>query len=161
MPFRIFLSYNSNDLIHATAVRDYFGRIPNTTVYFAEEDLRAGSLATNITPQIQNCNMFMVLISRNSQNSAWVQQEIGIARGSNKIILPLLLDTESRPLGTISEYRYYPIHDLHTWNTNLNSLYAYITNLATQQTNSEQFGNAILSLAAVAGLGLLLFGGDR
>ncbi len=54
--------------------------------YVAERDLQLGkSLPAKIENAIRNCDCFVVFLTHGGASSAWVNQEIGLARGCGKL----------------------------------------------------------------------------
>jgi hypothetical protein len=87
---QIFLSHNMRDrewgewLLRSAAAH---GIKP----YLAEHDVQAGSpLASKIEKAIDDSVAVIVLITDNSVNSAYVQQEVGYARKAKKLIIPVV-----------------------------------------------------------------------
>jgi TIR domain len=98
-------------LSHATADRDHVALVQRQiealgiTVYLAEHDPKPGtSIAAKVERALERCHVVVVLITTNSVNSAYVQQEVGLARAHGKPILPIV-DTSVDPssLGMLSE----------------------------------------------------------
>jgi TIR domain-containing protein len=52
------------------------------------------------------CDLFVLLWSKNAMASEWVNQEIGIAHGNHKQILPFVLEQGLSLPGFIKELRY-------------------------------------------------------
>ncbi|WP_461480701.1 toll/interleukin-1 receptor domain-containing protein [Porticoccus sp.] len=63
-----------------------------------------------ITRAIEDCDLFVVLWSKNAEASGWVSQEVGRAGALKKTILPLVL-TEGLSLpGFLSNLKYIPVY---------------------------------------------------
>lgn len=59
--------------------------------YLAEHDVKPGGvLASKIEKAIDDSAAVVVLITDNSVNSAYVQQEVGYARKAKKLIIPVV-----------------------------------------------------------------------
>ena len=88
----IFISYSKKDLIYAEKLINalvHEGFIPWVDV----EGLGAGThWRTRLEKQIVSCDAYLVLISRNSEASKWVKEELDVAQACNKPIFPLRLD---------------------------------------------------------------------
>jgi TIR domain-containing protein len=87
---QIFLSHNTRDrkwcewLMRSAAAH---GIKP----YLAEHDVQAGGvLASKIERAIDESAAMIVLITNNSVNSGYVQQEVGYARKAKKLIIPVV-----------------------------------------------------------------------
>ena len=146
MTYNIFVSYSSKDAEIAKKVQKYFGQIQGTSVFLAENELIIGSLSQAIIQFIRQSDLFLVLYSRNSHSSTYVQQEIGVALGNNKIIIPILLDAEAKPDAMIGNVQYLSIYDEQKRNEQLPRLYSYIV----QQTQRKAGNTALLGLGALA-----------
>lgn len=106
MAYKVFVSYSTNDF----PIVEYVRRIlssPEVEVFIAEYSVPPGSpLDQSILQAIQTCDMFVLLWSRNSKASDWVPQEIGVARGQNKTILPIVLEPGLQLPAFISNLKY-------------------------------------------------------
>ena len=68
------------------------------------------SLSAEIIDAIKNCNLFILLWSKNSKESEWVPQEIGIATSEKKPILPVVLQPDISLTGFIKEQKYISVY---------------------------------------------------
>ena len=64
------------------------------------------NLGSKISQAIAECDLFVVLWSKNAQDSDWVSQEIGRAGALNKNILPLVLTEGMNLPGFICNLKY-------------------------------------------------------
>ncbi len=87
---KIFLSHSSKD-------EKWINRIVSSVetlginVYTAERDPQPGKiLANKIESEIEICDAFVVFLTRDASFSPYVNQEIGIAKGKKKLIIPLV-----------------------------------------------------------------------
>jgi hypothetical protein len=147
MAFNIFLSHSNNDIQSASAISQYFKRMPNVDVFLAEENVVAGNLADGITSRIKACDIFMVLYSKNSHNSQYVQNEIGVAKGTGKDMLILSLD-DTKPTAMLQGYTYYPLYSPDV--ANLPTIYKYI-----KQKEKEKASVELLIIGGAALLGFV------
>src|SRR3989338_5919444 len=97
MGYNVFISYSTKDSEIVRTFYDYFVQIQGTNVFLSETKLIVGLLSEALVTQIKNCDLFIICYSKNSQNSNYVQQEIGVAKGSNRKILPICLDQDAKP----------------------------------------------------------------
>jgi len=81
---------------HSTRDRAIVDKIKETLhandvqAYIAEDSPEPGRpLADKIRENILGCDLFIVILTMNGKRSKFVQQEIGIAVGGNKHIIPL------------------------------------------------------------------------
>ncbi len=152
MAYKVFISYSTKDF----AVVDYVKNLlasPMIEVFVAEYSVYPStSLSNSIVEAIKGCDLFVLLWSRNSGSSEWVPQEIGVACGASRTILPIVLEPEPSLPGFIRELKYLAAYqnpeDSLAW------LQQYVQACAQQQ---QQAANA-MSLLAVSGLILLLLG---
>nr|VFK54758.1 MAG: TIR domain-containing protein [Candidatus Kentron sp. TUN]VFK59592.1 MAG: TIR domain-containing protein [Candidatus Kentron sp. TUN] len=115
MKFKVFISYSTHDLKQIELLREQIARTP-IEVFIARDSIPPSQeLTSRIKSEIQECDLFIVLWSRNAKDSEWISQEIGQASAYDKTILPLVLDEELEPPGFISGLKCLPIfEDLET-----------------------------------------------
>lgn len=95
----VFFSYDSDDSSVVNTIKDGIeGRAQGEIdVYTYEDDLQPGeSISRKAKSRIKEADIFLVLITQNSQNSAWVQQEVGFAEGRIQIV-PILVEAPETP----------------------------------------------------------------
>lgn len=110
MAYKVFISYSTNDFPIVEHVRRLLTN-PAVEVFIAEYSVGPGSqLNDTIVTAIKKCDLFVLLWSRNSKFSEYVPQEIGIARGDNKPILPIVLEDGLQLPGFIKELKYLPAY---------------------------------------------------
>lgn len=86
----VFLSHSSKDAGHVRLVTSQISSM-GIKVYLAEHDPKPGGLlADKIDDAIERCSAFVVLITPNSLESNIVQHEIGIARGRQVPMVPIV-----------------------------------------------------------------------
>ncbi|MHB9026867.1 MAG: toll/interleukin-1 receptor domain-containing protein [Armatimonadota bacterium] len=87
-PYRVFVSYSSNDTDRVEMVRQHL-----TALGAEPMELPPGmEFADEIKLRIAYAHLFIVLLTSASKESPWVHQEIGYALGQNIPVLPLALD---------------------------------------------------------------------
>ena len=110
MPYKVFISYSTKDIEKLNHVRNTLQESA-IEVFAAEYNLDPGeSLSETIIAAIRNCDIFILLWSTNSKESEWVPQEIGIAKSSNRKILPIVLEPDIALPGFISNLKYLNAH---------------------------------------------------
>lgn len=90
----VFVSYSSKDRI---IVNQIVGMIEEMGIscWKAPECIPAGSsYAREIPKAIAGCEVFLLMLSKTSQDSIWVEKEIDNAITNRKTIIPLALDDE-------------------------------------------------------------------
>jgi len=110
MAFNVFISYSTKDLPLVERVRTLL-QDSSVKVFVAEHSVEPGeSLRDKILAAIEVCDLFLLLWSRNSDESRWVQQEVGVATSSGKTILPILLDGDLAMPGLLGDTKYLRAH---------------------------------------------------
>lgn len=110
MAYKVFISYSTKDFPLVEHVRNLLQH-SSIEVFIAEYSVAPGqSLPAEIISAIKNCNLFILLWSRNSKESEWVPQEIGIAISEKKPILPAVLEPDISLPGFISNLKYLPVY---------------------------------------------------
>lgn len=150
MAFNIFISYSLKDLEIARQLQNYLSRIQGTSTFLSESSLIIGQLSEALITKIIECDLFIVLYSKNSQNSNYVHEEIGVAKGNNKIIIPILLDAEAKPDAMLQGISYLSIYDEEKRNAQIPRLYNYIVQESQKKNNSQ-------TLLALGFIGLLVY----
>lgn len=90
----IFISYSSKDV---TEVNEVINMLKDASISYwkAPEMIPVGSnYAKEIPRVISECDIFLLIISRESQKSIWVEKEIDFAINNRKTIVPLNLTNE-------------------------------------------------------------------
>lgn len=91
MAFKLFVSYSTRDLTEVEQLRLQLKDTP-IEVFVAEHSIEPSQeLAPAIASAIEECDLFVLLWSKNTKDSDWVSQEVGRAHALKKTILPLLL----------------------------------------------------------------------
>lgn len=101
---QVFLSHAAQDSEHVAIVRRQIEAL-GVDVYMAEHDPKPGaSIAAKVEQALAECHVFVVLITTASISSAYVQQEIGLARAFGKPIFPIVdKAVDKTALGILSE----------------------------------------------------------
>jgi hypothetical protein len=99
--------------------------------------------------------VFILFYSGAAVKSNYVQQEIGVARSNNKIIIPILLDS-NKPTGMLEGINYLNFYDPSKQQTEMGRLYNFID----RSVHSKK-KNQILTVLGLLGLGYLLMRGGE
>ncbi len=75
---RIFLSHSDKDREAAIKVHDFLAK-QGIKVWFSKKRIHAGSWIKEIGRALKQCNVFLLLLSRFSVKSKWVQRELDYA----------------------------------------------------------------------------------
>lgn len=154
--FNIFISYSTNDSDKIQSLVNQISTIQGVKIFFAERSIMPGSLVNEtIIKQIKNSDIFLVFYSESAIKSNYVQQEIGVAKSNNKIIIPILLDS-NKPTGMLEGVNYLNFHDPSKQLTEINRLYNFI--VRNVQSKKQRQALTVLGLL---GLGYLLLRSDE
>ena len=148
--FKIFASYSTKDIEKIKPILNNLLQIQGVKIFFADADLKPGDIISQrITQNIIASDIFLVFYSISTQQSPYVQQEIGVALGQNKIIIPLLLD-KTKPTGMLANIHYLDLSDEQMRLSEFTRLYNFIVN--NKQTKDR---NQLLGGLALVGIGIL------
>ena len=104
--YRVFVSYSSKDMSIVEQVRTALQGV-GAEPFVAEHDIAPGeSLRTSIITAIERADAFVLLWSGASSRAEWVRQEVGIATGMNRLIIPVLLSPEARLPSFLADTKY-------------------------------------------------------
>ena len=152
---KIFISYNTDDIEKIRPIVDNLSTIQDTNIFFADKTINPGeNISQVIIDNIKNSDIFLVFFSKSAVNSNYVQQEIGVAKSNNKIIIPILLDS-TNPTGMLVGVNYLNFYDPSKQLTELNRLYKFII----QNVESMKKGQMLKTLGLLA-IGYLLLRSD-
>ena len=133
-------------------------------VYLAEHDPKPGtSIAYKVEEALTRCAAVVVLITSTSVNSAYVQQEIGLARAHRKVIVPIIEKGVDRSrLGLLSEVEWLeldlsaPAEAMANVTVSLQPLVLGQLAPAQVSVNTTPPQPDLVSVLVIFGLGLLL-----
>lgn len=107
MAYDVFISYSSKNLRVVNALRKTLHRPSITHVFAAEYSvLPSQSLNDKIEQAIRVCDLFVLLWSHHARTSDYVPQEIGIAIGCHRTILPVVMEANVPVPAFISKLKY-------------------------------------------------------
>jgi len=110
MAYRVFVSYSTRDLDRATQLQDLITRAGGAP-YVAEYSTTPGAaLPAALLRAIKDCDLFLLLWSTDARHSDWVPQEIGVAKGAGKSIMPVVLHSGLTLPGFINDLKYLPLY---------------------------------------------------
>jgi hypothetical protein len=88
----IFISYHHNDSRLAGEIKHLLEK-KGFTVFLAHEDIDSSvEWGTAIQAHLESCTALMALVTKNFNKSPYTNQEVGIAMGMDKSIIPLAFD---------------------------------------------------------------------
>ncbi|MGH6876539.1 MAG: toll/interleukin-1 receptor domain-containing protein, partial [Rhizomicrobium sp.] len=87
---QFFLSHSMKDHVVVEMIREHIESL-GVDLYLAEHDPQPGTpLAEKVIKQINACDAMVVLLTEAGAAAPFVQQEIGVARGAGKLIVPIV-----------------------------------------------------------------------
>jgi hypothetical protein len=164
----VFLSHSTCDTEQVALVRQQIEAL-GINVYLAEHDPKPGTmLALKVREAIRRCHAVVVLITTASVNSAYVQQEVGIAHECNKPLVPIVeKGIDTRQLGILQGLEYLefdpsqPAESMAKMTASLqplvlNQLSAMNVSVSVSQTTSTDPATALMLVGLGAILALLI-----
>lgn len=89
---QIFISYSSKDATQANEIVEALEK-KGITCWIAPRDMHVGCNYTKDIPSaIRDCRFFLLVLSRRSQESKWVNKELTRAINQDKHILPIMIE---------------------------------------------------------------------
>lgn len=108
---RVFISYSTKDLEIVNKIKEQLKR-EGVEVFIAEYSIEPGEkLNKRIVEEIKNCDLFILIWSKNSRKSEYVNQEIGMAKCANKTIIPISTKKGLNPPALINDLKYLNINN--------------------------------------------------
>ena len=156
MGYKIFLSHNKADVQWVKWISQHAQAV-GIAVYLYEHDPQPGRLiADKVKLAIQDSNALVVLLTANSQFSAYVQQEIGFAEASKKLIIPLVQPGVQAESLAMLEGREYVPFDFRNPQQALLTLLSRLQGLKL----SKERQDAVLLVVGVIVVAALILGGE-
>ena len=91
MPFKVFVSHGSHDSWIARQMARCIGDIPGATTFLDVFDIQTGDdFRRRISDEIAGSEEMVVLLTPFSMRRTWLMNEIGLAWGLRKRIVPIL-----------------------------------------------------------------------
>jgi len=143
---KIFLSYSMKDIELANKIKDKLKVW--CQVYLAAEDIQPGQpLSDKIVENIKSSNFLIALMTKDGENSNWVQREIGIAKASQIPIIPLV-EKGVKDMGIIEGIEYITI-DKDNPSICLDNLAVYINKKKKEKNFNDLILIAFLLIGAI------------
>ncbi len=112
MSYVVFISYSTQDMERVEEVQRALRDSQQVEVFVAEHSVRPGEhLVEKIMQAIKRCDLFVLLWSKNSEQSQWVIQELGAAAAADKPIIPIVLDKGVPLPGFAADLKYIPAYE--------------------------------------------------
>lgn len=154
MAYTIFFSHSGSDKQWAAWIAEA-AKKGGIAVYLFEHDPRPGvQIAQKIKVAISSSDALVVLLTPQSQSSAYVQQEIGYAEAQAKLIIPLVWSDGQKPTLAMLEGREYVPFDSANPQAALGTLLRYLQQLKAKKEATQ----AVLAFGALVVAALLLAG---
>lgn len=156
---KVFISYCTKDSEKIKPIiLKYISSIKGVKTFLAEVNLKPSSEITpTIINRVKSADIFIVFYSKAAKESEYVQQEIGIAKGNNKIIIPILLDI-TKPKAMLIETNYVNLSNQSKEQAELKRLNSFIVD----NVDRKQQNRKLLTLGAFTiGLVALLLGENK
>ena len=107
---KVFISYSRKDEVAAHLLA-YILREKGINCSI-DRDVRAGNkFDSRLQQMIRDANLILVLLTKDSAQSAWVNQEIGFAVAHGKTVFPLAIERNIDPYGMLSMTQAYSLFD--------------------------------------------------
>jgi hypothetical protein len=146
LAFQIFVSYSTRDLHVVTALHNHLEPL-GVSVYVAAYSTAPGqSLPQEIKRAIEGCDLFLLIWSTSAQSSTWVPQEIGVATGLKKPIMPVVLHAGLQLPAFLSDLKYLELYKYPAAAIN------WLQRFVAQRAEQKQKGEAIAMLALVGAI---------
>lgn len=151
---KIFLSHSQQDELLAEKLRNQLEQM-NSKVYMFEHDQQLGTnIANKLEKEIRSSDIAFVLLTTHSKSSAYVQQEIGYAKGAG-VRLVALVETGIDPsqLGMLAGIEYINLYPSNP-DKSISDAQTYVHNHDIQRLYMQE---AVLILLAVAVCAAVLY----
>lgn len=90
MIHRIFISYATGDEAHVNELYESLSKLENIEVYIPERIAKDESFNLKVRDGLDTSKAVIILMTFNSTNTMWLNQEIGYATAKNIPIIPII-----------------------------------------------------------------------
>lgn len=150
MAYEVFMSHSFHDKEWVQYIADHLRRI-DIQPYLFEYDIQPGRYhAEKVKESIDRCDSMIVLITKNSQFSPYVNNEIGYADAKEKLIIPLVEPDIDKSKLAMLDGRDYVSFDRRNPTQTMNQLSEYLLARKAMKDATQQFWTAM-----AIGLGLV------
>lgn len=162
MPYKVFLSHATADGHIARAIHQFCDQIGGVDVYLCELDPQPGRLlADKIKQRMIESDAVIFLLTPHAVNSVYVNQEIGLAQGLNKPVVPLMQKgTNTAQLGTLEgiEWIYFDPEDQQAGFADVAAFLQRLSEAQHKRDAEKQRATALANADAQTGLFIALMG---
>lgn len=161
MGYKVFLSHSTKDMNLVLNIRNHLNRA-GISVYLAEEDLQPGmNLPQKIVNNIKSSHSMLVVLTDTGIRSQFVNQEIGIAKGINQRIIPMIEKRVKEEMRGLLEGHELIIFDKTKPDQAIKRVSSYITGLKSklelEMKKREEALNMLIAIIILAFLAIVLF----
>ncbi|MCK4643364.1 toll/interleukin-1 receptor domain-containing protein [bacterium] len=158
MAVKVFISYSSKDGRRVKPIKDVLEKYPGLKIFFADDSFFPGdNIPERIKAEIEKCDYLFLFHSKNSLKSQWVQNEIGIAYGKSKTVVPILLD-KAKPEGVIKTVtNYLDLTDKKKFDIAVNELLEVVR----KKENEKNLSTGLLIISVIIIIGLIIWGNSK
>lgn len=133
--YRLFISHCSSIKKEAKQLRDELGAY-GVSAFVAHEDIKPTKIwLTEIEKALDSMDALVALLTPDFPNSEWCDQEVGIAIGKNKLLIPIRLGID--PYGFMGKYQGLAGHGMSPGDLAKEILLILLYNPATKKKISE------------------------
>jgi len=158
MAYNVFISYSSKNMNIVDWARSTLTQPGHIEVFAAEYSvLPSQPLNDVIENAIRTCDLFVLLWSHDARSSDYVPQEIGIAKGCNRTILPVVMEENVPVPGFISNLKDLPAH--RDWNGSFMWLTQFVRENAGKLSQAKVLGALVTTI--LGGIWLFNQGDDE
>lgn len=105
IPIDVFISHADEDKKIAREIGDVLEKVKGLTVFVAHDDLDIGiNWKSDLVKRINECDAFVILLTKNFHSAEWTEQEIGLAQAFKKPMYPIRFD-DSKAYGFAGEFQ--------------------------------------------------------
>ncbi len=153
MSYSVFLSHASKDIKIAQWIVNC-SRTIGVSVYLFERDPQLGDFVSDkVKKEIQKSNSMLVLLTKDSQSSAYVHQEIGFAEGVEKLVIPFVFPGFEHKNLAMLQGREYVLFDPNNSHVAMENLLEFLNNKKTSKENKDAI---LIALGGFLLVGLLV-----
>jgi len=148
MAYNVFISYSSKNMKVVKWARESLAQPGITDVFAAEYSVKPGQVLNDeIIRAIRSCDLFVLLWSHNARASEYVSQEIGIAVGCNKTVLPVVMEENITVPAFISKLKYLDAHK--DWEGSFKWLKQFVDEHAQRLQNAKALGAVAIGIVTI------------
>jgi hypothetical protein len=101
--FKCFISHLTKDKVSATNLQTEMSNY-NISSFVAHKDIKPTKKWENVILRaLVSCNSLIAILTKDFNSSSWTDQEVGIAMGRDKFIIPIKKEID--PYGFVSKYQ--------------------------------------------------------